>query len=146
MNGNATQLHGNILTSDGWVTGSIGFSDMITEIKGRTNENPQEQTPASGDYILPGFIDLHVHGGGGKDIMEAGDAVHVVSRLHAQHGTTSMLATTMTAPAEELEAALGAIGRACRGRRAGSARLARSLILQLPRPWSKSTGCAASPP
>jgi N-acetylglucosamine-6-phosphate deacetylase len=123
MNGNATQLHGNILTSDGWVTGSIGFSDMITEIKGRTNENPQEQTPASGDYILPGFIDLHVHGGGGKDIMEAGDAVHVVSRLHAQHGTTSMLATTMTAPAEELEAALGAIGRACRGRRAGSARV-----------------------
>ena len=103
MNDNTIQLQGNILTSDGWVAGSIGFSDMITEIKGEA----QEQTPASGDYILPGFIDLHVHGGGGKDIMEAGDAVHVVSRLHARHGTTSMLATTMTAPAEELEAALG---------------------------------------
>jgi N-acetylglucosamine-6-phosphate deacetylase len=116
---NLTQLYGNVLTTEGWVAGSIGFSDMITEISGEALEQPPEQ----GDYILPGFIDLHVHGGGGKDIMEAGDAVHVVSRLHAQHGTTSMLATTMTAPPEELEAALGAIGKACRGRRAGSARV-----------------------
>ncbi|GAC1332721.1 MAG: N-acetylglucosamine-6-phosphate deacetylase [Collimonas sp.] len=119
MANNATQLHGNVLTTDGWVAGSIGFSDMITEIRGEALDH----APPDGDYILPGFIDLHVHGGGGRDIMEAGDAVHVVSRLHAQHGTTSMLATTMTAPAEELEAALGAIGRACRGRRAGSARI-----------------------
>jgi N-acetylglucosamine-6-phosphate deacetylase len=115
----STKIHGNILTFTGWVNGTLTFNDMINGIDG----DALEQASADGDYILPGFIDLHVHGGGGKDIMEAGDAVHAVSRLHAQHGTTSMLATTMTAPPAELEAALGAIGRACRGRRAGSARV-----------------------
>ena len=48
--------------------------------------------------ILPGFIDLHVHGGGGADVMEAGDAIQTITRTHARYGTTSLLATTMTAP------------------------------------------------
>ena len=52
----------------------------------------------SAPIVLPGFIDLHVHGGAGHDIMEGGDAAWNVARLHAQHGTTSLLATTMTAP------------------------------------------------
>ncbi|MFC5473779.1 N-acetylglucosamine-6-phosphate deacetylase [Paraherbaspirillum soli] len=119
---NLTQLQGNVLSTQGWVAGTISFGDMIADICGQ----PLEQAPGDehgGDYILPGFIDLHVHGGGGRDVMEGGDAAQIISRMHAQHGTTSMLATTMTAPIEELEAALAAIGRACHARPAGTARI-----------------------
>jgi N-acetylglucosamine-6-phosphate deacetylase len=51
--------------------------------------------------VVPGFIDLHVHGGGGADTMQAADdpaALDLVARTHLRHGTTAMLATTMTAP------------------------------------------------
>ncbi len=53
--------------------------------------------------IIPGFIDLHVHGGGGADIMEGSSAAQTVARTHLKHGTTSFLATTMTAPHEDLK-------------------------------------------
>ena len=49
-------------------------------------------------FVLPGFIDLHVHGGGGRDMMEGGDAV-ARDRAHARAARhDGLLATTMTAP------------------------------------------------
>ena len=65
--------------------------------------------PADNDlpYLLPGFIDLHVHGGGGNDIMEGGDAFDTITRTHVRYGTTALLATTMTAPSEEISSVLG---------------------------------------
>src|SRR5918996_548513 len=49
----------------------------------------------AGGYLLPGFIDLHVHGGDGADFMDATpDAFTTVCRAHARHGTTALLATT----------------------------------------------------
>src|SRR5207247_4871309 len=74
-------------------------------------------------FVLPGFIDSHVHGGGGRDTMEGGNAIDRIARMHVRHGTTSLLATTMTAPLPELEFAMGAIGEACRMRRSGAARV-----------------------
>ncbi|PNB40233.1 N-acetylglucosamine-6-phosphate deacetylase, partial [Pseudomonas sp. FW305-17] len=67
--------------------------------------------PASNDAprILPGFIDLHVHGGGGADVMEGGAALATLARTHARFGTTSLLATTMTAPDAEIRRVLGEI-------------------------------------
>lgn len=116
-------LHGNVLTPQGWVNGSISFGDLISDIDGSLLDNEPSGAAQRGDYILPGFIDLHVHGGGGRDVMEGGDAVNVIARLHARHGTTSMLATTMTAPLDELETALKAVGVASRHRAAGHARI-----------------------
>jgi hypothetical protein len=110
------QLHGQILTPDGWVHGSINFSEKIQRIQSA----PLRETA---HYILPGFIDLHVHGAGGKDTMEAGSAVETIARLHAQHGTTSLLATTMTAPLSDIEAALSAIQPLIQQRPAGTARV-----------------------
>jgi N-acetylglucosamine-6-phosphate deacetylase len=55
--------------------------------------------------------------------MEAGDAVSVIARRHAMHGTTSMLATTMTAPLGDIEAALTAMADVIRQRPAGTARV-----------------------
>lgn len=56
-----------------------------------------------GCYALPGFIDVHVHGGAGCDFMTAGHAeLAAITRFHAEHGTTAMLATTVTGSREEL--------------------------------------------
>lgn len=55
-------------------------------------------------YILPGFIDLHVHGGGGADFTDAvPGCVQTAARMHGLHGTTAMVPTTMTCPDELLE-------------------------------------------
>ncbi|PWF46017.1 N-acetylglucosamine-6-phosphate deacetylase [Massilia glaciei] len=112
-------LKGNILTPNGWINGAVSFSDRIGALQGGAAD------PAlnGDDYIIPGFIDLHVHGGGGQDIMEGGDAPHTIARLHARHGTTAMLATTMTAPTDDIVAALKAVGAACAGPRRGGARI-----------------------
>jgi N-acetylglucosamine-6-phosphate deacetylase len=48
--------------------------------------------------------------------MEGGDAIHSWRAQHARHGTTSLLATTMTAPRDEIEAALRAVRTVCRDR------------------------------
>ncbi|MEM3433099.1 MAG: N-acetylglucosamine-6-phosphate deacetylase [Candidatus Methanomethyliaceae archaeon] len=64
-------------------------------------------------YVAPGFIDLHVHGGGGHDVMEGSlEALETIASTHAQGGTTSWLATTLTAPQEQIWAALCAIEKA----------------------------------
>ena len=47
-----------------------------------------------GMYRSPGFIDVHVHGAGGHDFMEGGEAVYTAARCHMLHGTTSILPTT----------------------------------------------------
>ncbi len=104
-----SELQGNILTPEGWISGTLHFSRYITGISG-TATDPEHNKD---HYILPGFIDLHVHGGAGRDIMEGGDALSAIARMHAQHGTTSLLATTMTAPVADLELALQAINTVC---------------------------------
>ncbi|QDQ26329.1 N-acetylglucosamine-6-phosphate deacetylase [Chitinimonas arctica] len=101
-------LHGNILTPDGWRHGDLHFGSQIIGLAGV----PSDPGGNSDDFILPGFIDLHVHGGGGRDVMEGGDALSVIARTHARHGTTSLLATTMTAPKREIELALQGVGQA----------------------------------
>jgi N-acetylglucosamine-6-phosphate deacetylase len=51
-----------------------------------------------GDYLAPGFVDLHVHGGGGADFMDGTDAAFRTACLaHLRHGTTSLLPTTTVA-------------------------------------------------
>lgn len=61
----------------------------------------------AGATLAPGFIDLHIHGGAGRDAMEASpDALPTVGALLAQHGVTSYLPTTITAPVDKTLAAL----------------------------------------
>jgi len=57
----------------------------------------------NGNYLAPGFIDLHVHGALGRDTMEASaEAFRSVCDFHASGGTTSLLLTTATAPLNEI--------------------------------------------
>ncbi|WP_426178119.1 N-acetylglucosamine-6-phosphate deacetylase [Massilia sp. TWR1-2-2] len=132
-------IKGNILTPAGWIHGAISFGDRVTDIDGA----PANPGVNGDDYILPGFIDLHVHGGGGRDVMEGGDAPHVIAAMHARHGTTSLLATTMTAPPEDIVAALKAIGAAAGARRPGAARI---LGVHLEGPYINAGKLGAQPP
>ncbi|MDP1977083.1 N-acetylglucosamine-6-phosphate deacetylase [Undibacterium sp.] len=113
------QVQGQILTPQGWVHGTLAFDEKIQSITADMSVVDAE----SAAYILPGFVDLHVHGAGGKDTMEAGDAVRIIARKHAKHGTTSMLATTMTAPLADLELALQGIKPEVDKRSSGGARI-----------------------
>lgn len=118
-------LAGHILTPAGFVRGELHHDGQrILAIEGTPED---EYTARSGSddlpLVLPGFVDLHVHGGGGRDTMDGGDAVAVLARTHLRHGTTSLLATTMTAPAEDLELALRALAPHVAQRPAGGARV-----------------------
>jgi N-acetylglucosamine-6-phosphate deacetylase len=62
---------------------------------------------AGGLWVVPGMIDVHVHGGDGHDTMDATpEALHGMARFFAQHGVTSFYATTMSAPADAIAAAI----------------------------------------
>jgi len=116
-------MRGLILTSAGWLRGTLTIAagriatlrgDPVDDDAWRASDEP---------ILLPGFIDLHVHGGGGADTMQGGTAVDTLARTHARHGTTALLATTMTAPRPEIEAALRAMAPACQARSDGAARV-----------------------
>ncbi len=112
---NELTLQGHILTPGGFIHGQLVTQDgHIKRIDGRAVDEARARAGDEPLYV-PGFIDLHVHGGAGVDTMQAGQAVAEMSRLHARHGTTALLATTMTAPMSEIvrafEAAAAAIGQ-----------------------------------
>jgi N-acetylglucosamine-6-phosphate deacetylase len=66
-----------------------------------------------GCVLLPGFIDVHVHGGDGADAMDADpDGLRRMARFHAAHGVTALLPTTWSAPTAALQAAVGAVADA----------------------------------
>ncbi|ASV97357.1 N-acetylglucosamine-6-phosphate deacetylase [Paraburkholderia aromaticivorans] len=113
-------LTGNILTTDGWIHGTLEYENgRITALTGERVDPSTNHAP----YILPGFIDLHVHGGGGSDVMEGGNAIETITRTHARYGTTSLLATTMTAPRDELMSVVADLGHNARIRTPGGARV-----------------------
>jgi N-acetylglucosamine-6-phosphate deacetylase len=70
-----------------------------------------ERIDASRLLVMPGFIDAHVHGCGGVDVMDGTyDSLNAVSRILARHGTTSFLPTTVSAPPEVLMSAVERLG------------------------------------
>ena len=100
--------------------------------------------PGPGDprrLLLPGFLDLHVHGGGGADVMDGPDAVQAVARFHVRHGTTGLCPTTVTRPLEELERTVRGVGAL--PERADQARL---LGVHLEGPFLADARRGAQPP
>jgi N-acetylglucosamine-6-phosphate deacetylase len=56
-----------------------------------------------GGWVLPGFVDIHVHGGGGASFTEGGsDDARRAARFHREHGSTRIVASLVTAPVDEL--------------------------------------------
>ncbi len=77
---------------------------------------------AGRQYIAPGFIDLHVHGGGGHDFMDGTEeAFLAIARTHARYGTTALVPTTLTAEKADLLHTLDVYERAHRQNTGGAA-------------------------
>jgi len=71
---------------------------------------------AAGMTVVPGFVDVHIHGAGGHDVMEANDrALDRITATVARRGTTSMVATTVTAPIQDTCRSLEGIAQYIRG-------------------------------
>ena len=79
----------------------------ISDIQQGTYTGELEQIDVKGQNVLPGFIDIHIHGGYGEDAMDASyDGLkHLVEQLLSE-GTTTFLATTMTQSDANIEKAL----------------------------------------
>ncbi len=86
----------------------------IVREKDLTTESTDEVIDAAGSYVSPGFVDIHVHGGGGYDFMDGTvEAFLGASRMHAIHGTTSMIPTTVTSTDEDLYGTFNVFDKAC---------------------------------
>src|SRR6185312_10845748 len=86
----------------------------ITALQSRSDaEIPAGQHLNFPDLILvPGFIDIHIHGGAGRDAMEADEsALAQIERQLVKHGVTAYLPTTVTAPQEKTVKALDGLGK-----------------------------------
>lgn len=106
MKTEAKKVKGNLVTPDGIINGGeVCFEGKTITYAGIARpDSPGESCIDYGDkYISPGFIDIHVHGGGGFDFSDATpEAFLGAARFHASHGTATMLPTTLSCPDEEL--------------------------------------------
>jgi N-acetylglucosamine-6-phosphate deacetylase len=94
-------LEGRLWTSAGWLSGRLHFGAVIEAL---------EPCPGlDGPDIVPGFVDVHVHGGGGYDAADGEPGVRGLARFHARRGTTTLLPTTLTRPWAEVLGVLAAI-------------------------------------
>lgn len=102
-----------ITTSGEWERGWLRWQGQ--EIVGMGpgtafDDDGMEVIDANGLTLLPGFIDVHVHGAIGNDAMDANpDGLRAVSKFYAQHGVTAFLATTWTDTSERIRQALETI-------------------------------------
>ncbi|WP_345465938.1 N-acetylglucosamine-6-phosphate deacetylase [Deinococcus carri] len=95
-------LRGQLVLPGGVVSGEVSFGPTLEAV------TPRPEAPAD-VFILPGFVDTHVHGGGGGDTMDGPAGVRTLARLHARHGTTTLLPTTITHPWDRVLAALAGV-------------------------------------
>ncbi len=102
-------LHGGRIVQPGGV-----IDDGWVRVEGRlivdvgSGRPPAGLAPAAtfdlaGQWLLPGFVDLHMHGGGGHDVTTSPAAMAAAVAFHAAHGTTRTLVSLVTAPLAELE-------------------------------------------
>lgn len=101
----------SIYTSDGVLrAASVMIKDGIIADIALTKKSEKDLIFPSNYHLIPGFIDLHMHGIDGCDIMDATPAaLTTISQALARSGTTAFLATTMTASVQHIEKALVAI-------------------------------------
>ena len=108
-------LHnGKLILGDSIDEGKILlFNNKIVEIIDESqlvNHTNLELIDAKGNYISPGFIDIHIHGSGGCDTMDGNiDALNIISKTIIKNGTTAFLPTTMTMDIEDIHNALDVI-------------------------------------
>jgi len=97
--------NGKILTPYRIISGTVVVIDgKIKEVaEGDIDVPGAVEIDAKGNYIAPGFIDIHVHGGGGHDFMDGSEEAFLkIAETHAMYGTTALMPTTLTSELDEL--------------------------------------------
>ncbi|MFK7695933.1 N-acetylglucosamine-6-phosphate deacetylase [Paenibacillus sp. HJGM_3] len=108
-------INAAIVTEEGVLAGgTITFTEgRIVSIEPASNSAAPfegETIDAAGGWVLPGFVDVHVHGGYGGDFMDASaESLDKITRFHGGNGTTSIVATTVTASREDISRVLASV-------------------------------------
>ena len=132
---NHTGLIGWLLVESGLIR-AIGFGDTPNF----SSDASIQIVDAQGNNLLPGFIDLHVHGAMGHEVMDASSSgLEEMARFYASHGVTSFLATTWTASRSSIMKALQLV-KHMQGQIQGGATL---LGAHLEGPYLNPTRCGA---
>jgi N-acetylglucosamine-6-phosphate deacetylase len=141
-------INGRVITPRAVLDGQC----VVIENHSLTKIAPQAQTlwpddaqvlDARGGFVAPGFIDLHVHGALGRDVMDGSvEALAQIARFHATGGTTAFTPTTMSDTGPRITAALDAIQQA-RDHDFGGAQV---LGAHLEGPYLAAGKCGAQPP
>lgn len=137
--------NGNVITPQGILeaTDVLIEKNIIKAIDKNIQAVDALKIDATGFYVSPGFIDIHVHGGGGADFMDGTeDAFLQVATTHARYGTTAMLPTTLTSSKEELFKTIDVYKSANQNNKSGS----KFLGLHLEGPYLSINQCGAQDP
>lgn len=117
---NISLLRGRLLLADeiledgviAWRDGEILYAGIPEGLPERILSEALPLSVPECGLIVPGFIDIHVHGGNGEDFMDASpEVLDKITSFHSTQGTTAMLATSMTAPKERLDSVLAEVDR-----------------------------------
>ena len=139
-------FNGNILTPYRMIkNGTVVITGrQIAQVSERDIETPDAvEIDAKGNYISPGFIDMHIHGGGGYDFMDGTEEAFLkIAETHVRYGTTSMVPTTLTSEKEDLLRTLDLYERAHEKNRNGS----QFLGMHLEGPYFSPRQCGAQDP
>ncbi len=90
---------GDGVLTDGWV--EVAEDGTIDSVGTGTPEVPagSDEVDLAGDWLVPGFVDIHCHGGGGASYTEvAADRVEAAALAHRKHGTTTTMASLVSRP------------------------------------------------
>ncbi len=103
-------VNGKLVLSDGIVEGKVLVFDKYIEKIADAPVDGVEKIDAEGNYVIPGLIDLHIHGYNGFDVTDGDEAgIEAMARGILKNGVTSFLPTTMTHSYEVLEKAFDAV-------------------------------------
>lgn len=126
MNANSTIYRGNVVLPDRVLAqGAVRCEGgRIVEVGADGSLGSGEVIDAGDGYIVPGFVDLHVHGGGGADFMDGTDEAFATAlAAHGRHGTTSLAVTTTVARHDQIMTVLETTRRFRESGRSGGARV-----------------------
>lgn len=103
-------VNGRILTPQGWLTdGSVVVegNKILSVLNSTLPIEGAERIDAKGGYVVPGGIEMHIHGGGGRDFMEGTEeAFRVAVDAHMQNGTTAIFPTLSSSTVPMIEKAM----------------------------------------
>ncbi|MEG2570654.1 MAG: N-acetylglucosamine-6-phosphate deacetylase [Clostridia bacterium] len=108
-------INGVVITPNRKISGGIVMDGAnISEVfEGKCPCAVDKTIDVAGQFITPGFVDIHTHGAAGCDFLDGTAASYITaSKMHMQHGTTALMPTITTCSADELSASLDAYSAA----------------------------------